>query len=151
MKCPACASIENRVVDSRLSKEGTIIRRRRECEACANRFTSYERVEEFIPLVVKKDGRRESFDRDKLLIGLRTACEKRPISIETLEELVSSAEKMLQERGDKEIPSQVIGEHIMQELRKLDQVAYVRFASVYRSFKDINEFMSELKGMLDKK
>lgn len=151
MKCPACGDTENKVVDSRLSKDGEITRRRRECESCAKRFTTYERLEEFQPLVVKKDGRRESFDRGKVLAGVQRACEKRPIGVEMLEELIDRVEKVIQEKGEREISAQDIGEVVMTELKTLDQVAYVRFASVYRSFKDINEFMSELKGLLDKK
>ena len=151
MKCPSCSHLESRVIDSRISKDNAMIRRRRECEACGYRFTTFEHIEEFLPLIVKKDGRRESFDRQKILAGLKRACEKRPISIETLEELLDRIEKHLQEQGEKEIEAAVIGEQIMKELKELDQVAYVRFASVYREFKDINEFMSELKGLLDKK
>jgi len=151
MICPACGATENKVVDSRLSKDGEITRRRRECESCAKRFTTYERIEVFQPLVVKKDGRRESFDRTKVLAGVQRACEKRPIGVEMLEELIDHVEKAIQEKGEREISAQAIGEVVMTELKQLDQVAYVRFASVYRSFKDINEFMSELKGLLDKK
>ncbi len=151
MKCPACSHSDTRVVDSRLGKDGEIIRRRRECESCTHRFTTFERIEESLPMVVKKDDRRETFNRDKILSGLKRACEKRPISIETLEEALSRIEKTVQERGDKEIDATIIGQLVMEELKKLDQVAYVRFASVYREFKDINEFMHELKGLLDKK
>lgn len=151
MKCPSCGATENKVIDSRLSRDGEITRRRRECEACAHRFTTYERLEEFQPLVVKKDGRREAFDRSKILAGVQRACEKRPISIETLEDLVDRIEHNIQGRADREIPADVIGEMVMSELKNLDEVAYVRFASVYRSFRDIGEFMSELKGLLDKK
>lgn len=150
MKCPACGDTENKVIDSRLSKDGEITRRRRECDACAHRFTTYERLEEFLPLVVKKDGRREAYDRGKILAGVQRACEKRPISIEALEELLDRIERSIQEKGEREISANAIGELVMEELRALDQVAYVRFASVYRSFKDINEFMSELRGLLDK-
>ncbi len=144
MRCPFCQHVEDRVIDSRLSKEGDMIRRRRECSHCLRRFTTYERVEETLPLVIKKDGRRENFDRSKILVGLHKACEKRPISVEVLEKLVDRIEQRLQEGGEREIPSQAIGEKIMQELQTLDQVAYVRFASVYRSFKDVNEFMNEV-------
>ena len=151
MKCPSCGATENKVIDSRLSRDGEITRRRRECEACEHRFTTYERLEEFQPLVVKKDGRREAFDRSKILAGVQRACEKRPISIETLEDLVDRIEHNIQGRADREIPADVIGEMVMTELKNLDEVAYVRFASVYRSFRDIGEFMSELKGLLDKK
>jgi transcriptional repressor NrdR len=142
--------MDDRVIDSRLSKEGDMIRRRRECTHCLRRFTTYERVEETLPLVIKKDGRRENFDRGKILAGLHKACEKRPVSVETLEKLVDRIEQKLQEGGEREIPSRVIGEQIMLELQNLDEVAYVRFASVYRSFKDVNEFMSEVKELLEK-
>ncbi len=148
MKCPFCGHLEDKVVDSRSSKEGDAIRRRRECLKCEARFTTYERVEEVLPLVIKKDGRREPFDRQKILQGLLKACEKRPVGIVALEDAVSKIEKKLQEGGEKEIPSSVIGEEVMHALHKLDQVAYVRFASVYREFKDINEFMEELRELL---
>ena len=148
MRCPFCDDLENRVIDSRLSKEGEVIRRRRECLKCQRRFTTYERIEEFLPMVVKKDGRREPFDRLKILSGLKKACEKRPVSIQTLEEVTGRIEKKIQEMGETEIPSKVVGEEVMRELRELDQVAYVRFASVYQEFKDVNQFMSELKDLL---
>lgn len=152
MKCPFCGHLEDKVVDSRLSTDGEAIRRRRECEKCTKRFTSYERVEEIMPMVVKKDGRREPFDRLKVLSGLKKACEKRPISMVTLENAADDIEKKLLEKTDKEIAASAIGEEIMKRLQELDQVAYVRFASVYREFKDINEFMTELKDLLgDKK
>jgi len=151
MRCPYCSSVDNKVVDSRLGKEAESIRRRRECLKCEGRFTTYERVEEVLPSVIKKDGRREPFDRMKILSGLKKACEKRPISTEMLEKAVETIEKSLQEKGMKEIPSTVIGEEVMASLQNLDEVAYVRFASVYRSFKDINEFMSELKDILGNK
>jgi transcriptional repressor NrdR len=151
MRCPYCSSLENKVVDSRLGKEGEAIRRRRECLKCEGRFTTYERVEEMLPLVIKKDGRREPFDRLKILNGLKKACEKRPVGVESLEKTVSDIEKSLQDKGLKEIPSTVIGEEVMERLHKLDEVAYVRFASVYRSFRDINEFMTELKDILGSK
>jgi len=150
MKCPFCGDLDNRVIDSRLSKDGAVIRRRRECLECGRRFTTYERVEEVLPLVIKKDGRREPFDRMKILMGLKKACEKRPISIATLEKLVDKIEHKILESGEKEIPSTVIGEEVMRELYNLDHVAYVRFASVYRSFKDINQFMDELRDLLDR-
>lgn len=150
MRCPFCQHMDDRVIDSRLSKEGDMIRRRRECTHCLRRFTTYERVEETLPLVIKKDGRRENFDRGKILAGLHKACEKRPISVETLEKLVDRIEQKLQESGEREIHSRVVGEQIMLELQNLDEVAYVRFASVYRSFKDVNEFMSEVKELLEK-
>jgi transcriptional repressor NrdR len=151
MRCPYCSSLENKVVDSRMGKEGESIRRRRECLKCEGRFTTYERVEEVLPSVIKKDGRREPFDRLKILNGLKKACEKRPISMEMLERTVEEIEKTLQEKGLKEIPSTMVGEEVMERLHKLDEVAYVRFASVYRSFRDINEFMSELKDILSNK
>ncbi len=147
MKCPFCASQENKVIDSRLSKEGQVIRRRRECLGCQRRFTTYERIEEIMPLVVKKDGRREPFDRQKIANGLQAACQKRPVSPEQLDAIIEQVERKLQEMGDREVSSTVIGEHVMQSLQALDQVAYVRFASVYRSFQDIGEFMSELKDL----
>lgn len=150
MKCPYCPETETKVIDSRVSKEGSLIRRRRECERCGKRFTTYERVEEPLPAVVKKDGRREAFDRMKIASGIRKACEKRPVSTETIEELVDRIEQWALEQGENEIMSSAIGEKVMESLHNLDQVAYVRFASVYRSFKDINEFMSELQGLLGK-
>jgi len=140
--------MENRVIDSRLSKDGDMVRRRRECLKCTRRFTTYERVEETMPLVVKKDGRRETYDRIKIVNGLKRACEKRPVSINTIEAISDRIERGLQERGEKEIQSTIIGEAAMRELHDIDQVAYVRFASVYRSFKDISEFMVELEELL---
>ncbi|MDH4163784.1 MAG: transcriptional regulator NrdR [Nitrospirota bacterium] len=151
MRCPYCSSLDNKVVDSRMGKEGESIRRRRECLKCEGRFTTYERVEEILPSVIKKDDRREPYDRQKILSGLKKACEKRPISVEVLEKTIDNIEKSLQEKGFKEIPSTAIGEEVMNQLHALDEVAYVRFASVYRSFKDINEFMSELKDILSEK
>jgi transcriptional repressor NrdR len=148
VQCPFCNHLENKVVDSRLSKEGEAIRRRRECLGCQRRFTTYERIEDILPSVIKKDGRREPFDRQKILQGLKKACEKRPVSIDALEAVVDRIEKKIQEMGKSEIPSQVIGEEVMKELHALDQVAYVRFASVYREFKDLGEFMNELKELL---
>lgn len=151
MRCPYCTSLDNKVVDSRIGKEGDTIRRRRECLKCEGRFTTYERVEEVLPLVIKKDGRREPYDRMKILNGLKKACEKRPVSVEAMEKTVADIEKSVQDKGFKEIPSTVIGEEVMGHLHRLDEVAYVRFASVYRSFKDINEFMAELKDILSSK
>jgi transcriptional repressor NrdR len=148
MKCPFCRDLENKVIDSRLSKDGHIIRRRRECLRCERRFTTYERVEEMLPMIVKKDGRREVYDRLKVVAGLKKACEKRPVSMERIEQTADRIEHMLQERGEKEVPSSVIGEAIMKALYDLDKVAYVRFASVYRSFEDVNEFMRELKDLI---
>ena len=147
MKCPFCDTLEDKVVDSRMAREGGVIRRRRECLSCKRRYTTYERVEESLPIVVKKDGRRESFDRTKILSGLKKACEKRPISTSTIEALTERIEKRIQEMGDTEIQSRTIGEEVMKELHQLDQVAYVRFASVYREFKDIDQFMDELKAL----
>ncbi|MEW6542897.1 MAG: transcriptional regulator NrdR [Nitrospirota bacterium] len=147
MKCPFCDAIEDKVVDSRMAREGGVIRRRRECLACKRRYTTYERVEEILPVVVKKDGRREPFDRLKILAGLKKACEKRPISTATIEAVTDRVEKRIQEMGETEIPSSVVGEEVMKELHQLDQVAYVRFASVYREFKDIDQFMDELKAL----
>lgn len=148
MKCPFCSNPDTKVVDSRPDKGGGGIRRRRECEACARRFTTHERVELILPMVLKKDGRREPFDREKIVAGVKKACEKRSISMEEIERLVDRLEQKLQESGEREVPSAVIGEWLMRELHDLDEVAYVRFASVYRSFKDINEFMDELKELL---
>ncbi|MBI4401611.1 MAG: transcriptional repressor NrdR [Nitrospirae bacterium] len=147
MKCPFCDELEDKVVDSRMAKEGEVIRRRRECLSCKRRYTTYERVEESLPVVVKKDGRREPFDRLKILAGLKKACEKRPISTATIEAVTDRVEKRIQEMGETEVPSTTIGEEVMKELHQLDQVAYVRFASVYREFKDIDQFMDELKAL----
>jgi len=147
MKCPYCGSVDNKVIDSRMTKEGDTVRRRRECLGCERRFTTYERVEQPPIVLIKKDGRRESFSRNKVLSGLQKACEKRNISINTLEQFVDELERELQETGEKEIPSTVVGERVMNKLHELDDVAYVRFASVYREFKDINDFMSELKDL----
>lgn len=151
MKCPFCAELENKVIDSRLSNQGAVIRRRRECLGCERRFTTYERVEEILPLVAKKDGRREAFDRIKVLEGLKLACQKRPVSAEQLEAVVDGIERRLQEMGEKEVASSVIGEAVMRALADLDEVAYVRFASVYRSFKDLGEFMRELKELISER
>ncbi|MEW6247296.1 MAG: transcriptional regulator NrdR [Nitrospirota bacterium] len=147
MKCPFCDELEDKVVDSRMAKEGEVIRRRRECLSCKRRYTTYERVEESLPVVVKKDGRREPFDRSKILAGLKKACEKRPISTAIIEAVTDRIEKRIQEMGESEIQSRTIGEEVMKELHQLDQVAYVRFASVYREFKDIDQFMDELKAL----
>jgi transcriptional repressor NrdR len=147
VKCPFCDELEDKVVDSRMAKEGEVIRRRRECLGCKRRYTTYERVDEILPMVVKKDGRRESFDRTKILAGLKKACEKRPISTATIEALTDRIEKRIQEMGETEIESRIVGEELMKELHQLDQVAYVRFASVYREFKDIDQFMDELRTL----
>jgi transcriptional repressor NrdR len=149
MKCPFCESQEDKVIDSRVSKEGNAIRRRRECLKCGKRFTSYERVEELAPMVIKKDGRRESFNADKIRSGLLIACKKRPIETDKIDEIVDNIEKKLIGLGEKEIPSSSIGEEIMSALKELDKVAYVRFASVYRQFKDINELMDEVKTLFE--
>ncbi|HET6268258.1 MAG TPA: transcriptional regulator NrdR [Acidobacteriota bacterium] len=151
MKCPYCGSKQNRVIDSRDSKGGESIRRRRECEECNKRFTSYERVEEILYMVVKKDGRRERYDRGKILGGLLKAAEKRPIPITELETIADEIETMLSDRPEKEITTKEIGSYIMESLRRLDKVAYVRFASVYREFKDIAEFLDELKSLLNER
>ncbi len=148
MKCPYCGHLENRVVDSRLNKDYTITRRRRMCDACNRRFTTYERLEVTMPMLVKKDGRREVWDRHKVVEGLQKACEKRPVSMEQIDEFVDALERELQDMGEREIPVRLVGERVMEGLRRIDGVAYVRFASVYRQFKDLNEFMVELKQML---
>ena len=147
MKCPFCDDVEVKVVDSRMAKEGEVIRRRRECLSCKRRYTTYERVEETMPAVVKKDGRREPFDRSKIVSGLKKACEKRPISTATIEAVTDRIEKRIQDMGETEIESTAVGEEVMKELSQLDQVAYVRFASVYREFKDIDQFMDEIKSL----
>ena len=151
MKCPFCRESRNHVIDSRLGKDGEMIRRRRECLACARRFTTYERVEEAMPMVVKKDGRREAFDRLKIINGLKRACQKRPVSMDAIEAIADRIERGLQERGEKEVPGSIIGEAAMRELHDTDPVAYVRFASVYRSFKDLDEFMVELEDLLNER
>jgi transcriptional repressor NrdR len=148
MKCPFCSSVEDRVVDSREAKIGDVIRRRRECAKCGRRFTTYERIDEIPHMLVKKDGRREKFDRQKLLAGLLKACEKRPIPTVKLEEIVNEAEAYVAESPDRERPTTAVGELVMNRLKKLDKVAYVRFASVYLDFKDVKEFMDELKDLL---
>jgi len=148
MNCPFCSHDDTRVVDSRLGKEGNNVRRRRECPACERRFTTYERVEEILPWVIKKDGRREAFDRCKIISGMQRACEKRPVSVEQIEAMVDQLERKLQEQGEKELDASLIGKAVMEKLHEADEVAYVRFASVYRQFKDINEFMSELTDLL---
>jgi len=151
MKCPFCSQPESKVVDSRLGKDKDTIRRRRECLGCKKRFTTTERAEESLPLVIKKDGRRETFNPLKILNGLKKACEKRPIPIDLIEKIVNRIEQHFQEKGEREIRSSEIGEMVMEELHRLDGVAYVRFASVYRQFKDIQEFMNELNELLGKK
>ena len=149
MKCPFCAHLGDTVVDSRESKEGEVIRRRRECLECGKRFTSYERIDEIPYMVVKKDGTRERFERQKLIAGLLKACEKRPVKVAQVEAVADKVEGLLQDRPDKEISTAEVGEAVMDELKRLDKVAYVRFASVYRHFRDIGEFMDELKDLLN--
>lgn len=151
MKCPFCGHLEDRVIDSRAGGAGEVIRRRRECAACERRFTTYERVEDILPTVVKKDGRREPFDRQKLVRGLRIACNKRPVSTDKIEALADTIEREAQESERREISSAELGERIMRHLRDLDEVAYVRFASVYRSFRDIDQFMAELGKLVKAK
>jgi transcriptional repressor NrdR len=147
MRCPYCGHLEDKVVDSREAGDGQATRRRRECLGCSRRFTTYERIEEILPSVVKKDGRREPFDRKKILEGLTRACQKRPVSAAQIEALISAVERHVQELGEKEVPSRVVGEAVMARLRELDPVAFVRFASVYRAFEDVGDFMSELQGL----
>ena len=151
MKCPYCGHLGDKVVDSRESKEGEAIRRRRECLECGRRFTSYERIDEIPYMVIKKDGTRERFERQKLVNGLLKACEKRPVSTAAIERVADKVESALQERPEKEMSTDEVGRMVMDELRRLDKVAYVRFASVYRQFRDIGEFMSELKDLLNAK
>ena len=149
MRCPWCGRTQDKVVDSRESKEGEVIRRRRECLACGKRFTSYERIDQIPHMVVKKDGRRERFDREKVMAGLMKACEKRPVSVKALETIADRVEAMVQESPDREVPTTEVGEFLMNSLRDLDKVAFVRFASVYREFKDVDQFMATLKGLLE--
>jgi transcriptional repressor NrdR len=151
MKCPYCGHLGDKVVDSRESREGEVIRRRRECLECGKRFTSYERIDEIPYMVIKKDGTRERFDRQKLLAGLFKACEKRPVSVAALEGVADRVEAVLQDRAEREMSTQEIGTFVMGELKQLDKVAYVRFASVYRHFRDLGEFMSELNQLLNAK
>jgi transcriptional repressor NrdR len=151
MRCPFCSATEDKVVDTRPNDSEQIIRRRRECVACARRFTTYERIEEVLPLVIKKDGRREPYDRAKLMNGLTKACEKRPVSTETLAITLDQIERSLQEMGDKEVPSSKIGDAVLAKLRDIDEVAYVRFASVYLSFKDAAELMNEVQRLVRSK
>ena len=151
MKCPFCAHIEDKVVDSREGKDGLVIRRRRECLSCGRRFTSYERIDEIPYMVVKKDGTREPYDRNKVLGGLRKACEKRPVSPAALEQVADEVEQMLQESAEREISTARIGEKVTERLRELDKVAYVRFASVYRQFEDVDQFMKVLNDLLEQR
>ncbi|MFO7557707.1 MAG: transcriptional regulator NrdR [Desulfobacterales bacterium] len=150
MKCPFCGETNNKVIDSRLSKDGNVIRRRRECIDCSRRFTTYEHIEEIPVMIIKKDGRREVFNKEKVRTGMQRACEKRKISMNVIEQFIENLERDLRETGEKEIPANRIGQMIMDKLHELDDVAYVRFASVYREFKDVNDFVSELKNLLSK-
>ena len=150
MKCPFCGETNNKVIDSRLSKDGNVIRRRRECIDCSRRFTTYEHIEDIPVMIIKKDGRREVFNREKVRTGMQRACEKRKISMNVIEQFIENLERDLRETGEKEIPASRIGQMIMDKLHELDDVAYVRFASVYREFKDVNDFVSELKSLLSK-
>jgi transcriptional repressor NrdR len=151
VKCPYCGSFDNKVMDSRFRDEGNVIRRRRKCQDCGKRFTTYERIEEHLPMVVKKDGRREPYDRGKVLGGIQKACEKRPIGIETMEEMVQDVESYLLSLGEREVPAKTVGEEVMRQLHQRDKVAYIRFASVYRDFQDLNQFMGQLKELLAEK
>ena len=146
MKCPFCNTLDTKVIDSRLNQLAEITRRRRECPQCENRFTTYERVEEVMPVVIKKDGRREPFDREKISSGLKKACQKRSVATQKIDELISEIEKRIQTYGVREVPSQTLGQMIMVELHNLDKVAYIRFASVYREFRDVEEFVAELQA-----
>ncbi len=148
MKCPFCSEIDNKVIDSRLSKDGNVIRRRRECIVCSRRFTTYEHIEEVPIMIIKKDGRREVFNREKVGAGIHRACEKLDISVNLIDEFLDDLERDLKETGEKEIPSHDIGEKVMEKLHNLNDIAYVRFASVYREFKDVNDFVSELRSLL---
>lgn len=149
MRCPYCGTLDNRVIDSRLSQAGEVTRRRRECENCGRRYTTYERVEQMTPLIIKNDGRRQPYDRNKLLAGLRRACVKRPVSAEALERLLNQVERWITDSGEQELSSAKLGERVLRELRELDQVAYVRFASVYRDFQNVGEFLDELTQLKD--
>jgi len=151
VKCPFCGNMENKVIDSRLSKDGQVIRRRRECNDCSKRFTTYERIEEVLPMVVKGDGRREPFDRSKVIAGIQAACEKRRIPLHELERLVDDIEKQLQETGEKEVEAQVVGEEVLLRLAEIDDVAYIRYASIFRNFKDLAEFAHELNQILEER
>ncbi|MCJ7565788.1 MAG: transcriptional regulator NrdR [Candidatus Aminicenantes bacterium] len=151
MRCPFCGHVESKVIDSRGSKKGVSIRRRRECLACKRRFTTYEKIEEIPYMIIKKDGSRQLFDRQKLLRGMLKACEKRPIAVSKLEEIIEEIEAMLQERPEKEMKAAAIGQFVMDRLKALDKVAYVRFASVYREFRDVMEFKQELESLLKEK
>jgi len=151
MKCPFCGEINNKVIDSRLSKDASVIRRRRECIECTRRFTTYEYIEDTPIMIIKKDGRRETFSREKVRTGMQRACQKRNISMNVIEAFIDELERDLRETSEKEVPASIIGEKVMAKLHELDDVAYVRFASVYREFKDVNDFVEELKGLLSQK
>ncbi len=151
MKCPFCGNMENKVIDSRLSKDGQAIRRRRECNDCGKRFTSYERIEEVLPMVIKSDGRREPFDHAKIVTGVRAACEKRPVPLSDIEELVDDIEKQLQETGEKEVDAFTIGEEVLVRLAEIDDVAYIRYASIFRNFGDLEEFARELNALIEER
>ena len=151
MKCPFCGDFDNKVIDSRVSKDGSVIRRRRECIDCSRRFTTYEHIEEIPIMIIKKDGRREIFSREKVRKGMQRACQKLDISMNVIEDFIDELERDLRETGEKEIPSPEVGEKVMQKLHELNDIAYVRFASVYREFKDVNDFVSELKSLLSER
>jgi transcriptional repressor NrdR len=151
MKCPFCGDLDNKVIDSRVSKDGSVIRRRRECIECSRRFTTYEHIEEIPIMIIKKDGRREVFSRDKVRSGMQRACQKLDISMNVIEDFIDDLERDLRETGEKEIPSREVGEKVMAKLHTLNDIAYVRFASVYREFKDVNDFVSELKSLLSER
>lgn len=145
MRCPYCSTLDTKVIDSRMNQTGDITRRRRECPKCEGRFTTYERVEEVMPMVIKKDGRRENYDREKVMDGVRKSCQKRPVTAQRMEECVAKIEKRIQSYGLKEVPSKTIGQMVMAELHRMDKVAYIRFSSVYREFRDVDEFVAELQ------
>jgi transcriptional repressor NrdR len=151
MKCPFCGEFENKVIDSRVSKDGSVIRRRRECIDCNRRFTTYEHIEEIPIMIIKKDGRREVFNREKVRSGMQRACQKLDISTNLIEDFIEDLERDLRETGEKELPSRVVGEKVMAKLHTLSDIAYVRFASVYREFKDVNDFVLELKTLLSER
>jgi transcriptional repressor NrdR len=151
MRCPYCGTLDNRVIDSRLSQAGEVTRRRRECEGCSKRYTTYERVEQTLPLIVKRDGRRQPFDRDKIMAGLQRACIKRPVPAEAIERLLSDVERWLADLGEPEIDAKRLGDQVLSALKELDEVAYVRFASVYRDFQDAHEFLEELSALVDRR
>ena len=151
MKCPFCGELDNKVIDSRVSKDGSVIRRRRECIDCTRRFTTYEHIEEIPIMIIKKDGRREIFSREKVRSGMQRACQKLDISMNVIEDFIDDLERDLRETGEKEIASRIVGEKVMSQLHSLNDIAYVRFASVYREFKDVNDFIAELKTLLSER